>query len=328
MANLQTSSDFDAPGETDEFDAAHWHSKDDQRAEHHSQANERPLGHRPATRLSQSLSIPQDVPEQAGKMQTQRSSRLPPLSKKASPHHEPSPSTKAGQKKTKPSRARGHGSDVGSFGQPQEAVPTSQPSRSQRAPTALEREEARAKADRLTEELELSWHNRAEKVQKKKDIQRQTVIANGGWIDCGAEPQPLATEPLATEESKPHRGTVKAPGKRVRDTDIDDCGYRPGEKDELRERYAHKATHDDEIDLEGNPIPRKRMRESAVKNGPGEWHTDEYAEEHPVDYREEFERAEDERGGLSDAGEDERVSPPPRKHRSRPRGDTEDYYGR
>lgn len=261
-------------------------------------------------------------------MQSQRSSRLPPLSKKASPHHDSSPSTKAGQKKIKPLRARGHGSDVGSFGQPPNAIPTSQPSSTQRAPTALEREEARAKADRLAEELELSWHNRAEKIQKKKDIQRQTVIANGGWIDSGAEPQPLATEPLATEESKPHRGTVKASRKRVRDTEVDDCGYRPGEKDELQQRYAHKALQEDEIDLEGNPIPRKRTRESAVKSGPGEWNTDEHAGDHPGNYREEFERAEDERGGLADAGEDEQVSPPPRKQRSRRRGDTEDYYGR
>lgn len=273
------------------------------------------------------MAIPQDVPEQAGKTQRQRSSRLPPLSKKASPHHEPSPSTKAGQNKTKPSRARGHGSDGGSFGQPPEAIPTSQPSGTQRAPTALEREEARAKADRLAEELELSWHNRAEKVQKKKDIQRQTVIANGGWIDCGAEPQPLP-EPLATEESKPHRGTVKASRKRARDVDIDDCGYRPGEKDELQQRFAHRDLQEDEIDLEGNPIPRKRTREVAVKSGFGQRETDENVGEHPGNYYEEFERAEDERGRLSDDGEDEGVSPPPRKRRSHRRGDTEDYYGR
>ena len=257
-------------------------------------------------------------------MRRQRSSRLPPLSKRASPDHESSPSTKAGQKKTKPSRARGQGSDVGSFGQPQEAVPTSQPSRSQRAPTALEREEARAKADRLSEELELSWHSRAEKVQKKKNIQRQTVIANGGWIDCGAEPQPLATgpsatEPVATEESNSHRGSVKASHKRVRDPDIDDCGYRPGEKDELQQRFAHKDLQEDEIDLEGNPIPRKRTRELAVKSGFGQRDTDEYAGEHPGNYYEEFERAEDERGRLSDDGEDKGVSPPPRKRRSRRR---------
>ena len=245
-------------------------------------------------------------------MQSQRSSLLPPLSKKASPHHDSSPSTKAGQKKTKPLRARGHGSDVGSFGQPPNAIITSQPSRTQRAPTALEREEARAKADELAQELELSWHNRAEKVQKKKDIQRQTVIANGGWIDSGAEPQLLATEPQlsaaeppATEENKPQRGTVKASRKRARDVDIDDCGYRPGEKDELQQRFAHKDLQEDEIDLEGNPIPRKRTRELAVKSDFGQREMDEYVGEHPGTYREEFERAGDERGGLSDAGEDE-----------------------
>lgn len=324
MANFYTSSDRDAPGDTEELDAAQWHTKNDQQVDKRSPANEHSSRHRPSTKPSKSLAISQDVPEQAAKLDKQRSSRPSLPSKRSTTRQESTRPTKAIRNQTKPSKGRGRGSYAESIGRPSTASPASKPasnqgSKFQRAPTKLEREQAGAEADRLSDELELGWHNRAEKAKMGKDIQRLIAIANGGCIQLAAEQQPSVKV-----ERKSDKGSVNASGKRVREADIDVCGYRPGEKQELQRRYARETTQEEEIDLEGNIIPGKRSRNFAVQSTFGARDVDVYIGGHPV---KEVEEIEAECRHVFD-DDDEEVLPPPKKRRSIRKGDEDEYYRR
>lgn len=324
MANFYTSSDCDAPGDTEELDAAQWHSKNDQSVDQRSTADERSSRHRPSTKPSKSLAISHDVPEQAAKLNKQRSSRPSPLSKNSTTRRESTRPTKVIRNQTKPSRVRGHLSYAESSARPSPAPPAPKPasnqgSRFERAPTELERDEAGAEAHRLSEELRLGWHNRAEKAKMGKDIQRLIAISNGGWIQLAAERQPSVKE-----ERKRDKGSVKASKKRVKEADIDVCGYRPGEKEELQERYARETTQEEEIDLEGNIIPRKRPGDFAVQSTFGAGDVEEYVGGHSG---KEVEETEADRHRVFD-DDDEEVLPPPKKRRSIPKGDAGGYHRR
>ncbi|KAL8751567.1 MAG: hypothetical protein Q9199_006330 [Rusavskia elegans] len=317
--------DCDAPGDAEELDAAQWHSKNDQSVDQRSTADERSSRHRPSTKPSKSLAISQDVPEQATKLNKQRSSRPSPLSKNSTTRQESTRPTKAIRNQTKPSRVlRGHLSDAENSGRPSSARPAPKPasnqgSRFERAPTELERGEAGAEAHRLSEELRLGWHNRAEKVKMGRDIQRLIAVANGGWIQLAAERQPSVKE-----ERKRDKGSVKASNKRVREADIDIYGYRPGEKEELQERYARETTQEEEIDLEGNIIPRKRARNFAVQSPFGAGDVDEYV---GGQSGKEVEETEADCHRVFD-DDDEEVLPRPKKRGSIRKGDAGGYHRR
>ncbi|KAI4243692.1 MAG: hypothetical protein L6R40_003305 [Gallowayella cf. fulva] len=121
-----------------------------------------------------------------------------------------------------------------------------------RAPTADERRAAKAKAERLTRELGLTWHSRKSRKEKNDEITRQLAVADGGYINPFEEQESL--------EEEVARNALKRSAEEVEEEEMSLSGWLPGE----REREAKKRgmmEEEPDIDLYGNIISKNPAAE-------------------------------------------------------------------
>ncbi|KAL8856651.1 MAG: hypothetical protein Q9178_006718 [Gyalolechia marmorata] len=191
-----------------------------------------------------------------------------------------------------------------------------QESTTQRPPTQEECRAARAKADRLAKELHEGWHNRADKNEKNKEIQRQQEIAAGGYIDPAVEQE-------KSKKEKRKRGGVgkKAstkPQESEEEEDIDPQGWRRGEREETLARMwgsASRREDEEEIDRKGYIIPKKPATEPTLPpTGSGE-NLEEDVGGEPEDSRNEPGDSDEDFRHLFEDSDDAGMHPP-KKRRS------------
>ncbi|KAL8686885.1 MAG: hypothetical protein Q9224_005312 [Gallowayella concinna] len=166
---------------------------------------------------------------------------------------------------------RGRETQTRPVGRPRKASPSPVSERGPRsvkgrAPTAEERNTARAKAERLTQELDSSWHNRAAKMAKKAEVTRLTKVAAGGYIDPSME-----QESPQEEVRKRKRPGVKAPAPEQSELEIDESGWLPGERERWWAEITKGRTEQEhEIDLAGNIISTNAAEDDTQIQGEDE----------------------------------------------------------
>ncbi|KAL8913696.1 MAG: hypothetical protein Q9171_001546 [Xanthocarpia ochracea] len=191
-----------------------------------------------------------------------------------------------------------------------------QESTTPRPPTEEECQAARAKADRLAKELHERWHNRADKNQKKNEIQRQEEIAAGGHID------PAVEQEISKIEKRKRGGVSKKssakPQEDEEEEDIDPQGWRRGEREETLVRMwgsAFRRDDEEEIDRKGNIISKKPATEPTVPSTWSERNLEEDVGSELQDSRNEPGKSDEDFSHLFEDSDDAPM-PPPKKRRS------------
>ncbi|KAL8915776.1 MAG: hypothetical protein Q9172_006675 [Xanthocarpia lactea] len=313
--------DSDAPGDDESLFEVGSYSNDAHLLEHRPSALSHPR--RPLTVGHQHHSTDTArMPVQPGTHRRRRSPPPPSHLPLNSPVREKSPKSNAARRDpSQPQGQRGHG--------PRSRYPRRQPkaspntsllfgqeSTTQRLPKQEERQAARAKVDRLAKELHEGWHSRADKNEKKKEIQRQQEIAAGGYID------PAVEQEISKKEKRKRGGVSKMastkPQEDEEEEDIDPQRWRRGEREETLTRMwgsASRREDEEEIDRTGNIISKKPATEPTVPPTLSGGNLEEDVGVAPQDTQNELGESEEDFSHLFEDSDDAPM-PPPKKRRS------------